>query len=67
MARTGERIEQVMLAQYVTHILAQKALDALPEFLHALDVCLRHAPCAIGRIGRPWLERRYVFLDAEIP
>ena len=38
----------VVIAQHVAHVLAQKALDALPEFLHAVDVLLLHAPRAVG-------------------
>src|SRR5260370_17742095 len=55
-ARPGEFIELVMLAQHVAHILAQETLDALAEFLHTIDVLLRHAPGAVGRIGRARLE-----------
>jgi hypothetical protein len=48
-ARADELVVQVMLAQDVAHVLAEKALDALPELLHPVDVPLRHAPGAVRR------------------
>ncbi len=42
----------LVIAQHVADVLAQKALDALPEFLHAVDVLLLHAPRAVRRVGR---------------
>src|SRR5712671_4150473 len=56
-----ELIEQLMVAQHVADVLAEKALDALAEFLHAFDVGLKHAPRAVRRIGRPRRKR----LDAQ--
>ena len=56
MARADELVEHPMVAQHVADVLAQEALDALPELLHALDVRLRHPPRAVGRVGRPRLE-----------
>jgi hypothetical protein len=47
--------------QHVADVLAEKALDALAEFLHAIDVRLRHPPGAVGRVG---LARREL-LDAR--
>ena len=38
----------VVIAQDVADVLAQEALDALAEFLHAVDVFLGHAPGAVG-------------------
>src|SRR3984893_16239713 len=51
-ARADEAVVQVVLAQYVADVLAEEALDALPELLHAVDVGLRHAPGAVRRVGR---------------
>ena len=56
-----------MLAQHVADILAQKTLDALAKFLHAVDVRLRHAPRAIGCIGRTGLELLDLLFHPEIP
>ena len=48
MARADELVEQPVIAQHVADVLAEEALDALAEFLHALDVDLRHAPVPSG-------------------
>ena len=40
VARPDELVEEVMLAQHVADVLAQKTLDALPELLHPFDVHL---------------------------
>ncbi len=50
--RPDELVVLVMVAQHVAHILAQEALDALPELLDAIDVGLGDAPRTVGRIGR---------------
>ena len=50
-----------MIAQHVADVLAEEALDALAELLHALDVRLRHPPRAVGGVGRPRLERLMLF------
>ena len=55
-ARADELLVLVMLAQNVAHVLAQEALDALAEFLHAVHVHLLHAPRAVRRVGRARLE-----------
>ena len=57
----------VMIAQDVADILAKKTLDALAEFLHAIDVLLRHAPGAVGRVGRARLEFLDLLFHPEIP
>src|SRR5262245_59458972 len=44
----NELVVLVMVPEYVADVLAEKALDALPEFLDAIDVLLLHAPCAVG-------------------
>src|SRR6185436_13385435 len=56
-----------MLTQDVADILAEETFDALAEFLHAIDVRLRHAPRAVRRIRRTRFERFYFFLHPEIP
>ena len=65
--RPDELVVLVMVAQHVADILAKKTLDAFPEFLHAIDVLLRHPPRAVGRVRRA----RFEFLDPlfhrEIP
>jgi hypothetical protein len=45
--RADEFVVLVMVTQHVADVLAQEALDALPEFLHPVDVLLRHAPRAV--------------------
>src|SRR5258705_6218368 len=67
MTRTGKAIEHPMLAQDVADVLAQETLDALPEFLHAVDVGLRHAPGAIRRVRRPWREGLDLLLHSKVP
>ena len=42
----------VVVAQDVADVLAEEALDALAEFLHAVDVLLLHAPGAVRRVRR---------------
>ena len=66
-ARADELLVQLVVAQHVADVLAEEALDALPELLHALDVALVHAPGAVGGIGRARLERLDGRLDAEVP
>src|SRR5262249_57877956 len=67
MARPDESVEQLMLAQDMADVLAEKALDALAEFLHALDVHLGHAPAAVRRVRRPRPDPRDAFLRAKVP
>src|SRR5690348_6650614 len=65
--RPDELLVLLVVAQDVADVLAEKTLDALSEFLHAIDVCLVHPPRAVGRVGlaRPeWLD---LLLDAEVP
>ena len=50
-SRTDELVVQVVIAQDVADVLAEEALDALAEFLHAIDVALLHPPRAVGRVG----------------
>jgi hypothetical protein len=51
--RTDELIVQVMIAQDVADVLAEEALDALPELLHAIDVGCRMRQVPSGAVGRP--------------
>ena len=39
---------QLMIAHHMADVLAKEALDALAEFLDAIDVALLHPPGAIG-------------------
>ena len=50
--RADELVVHVVVAQDVANVLAQEALDALAELLHAVDVGLAHAPGAVGSVGR---------------
>src|SRR5207247_2098613 len=65
-ARTREAVLAVVVAQHVAHVLAEETLDALPEFLHPVDVHLLHAPRAVGRRWRR-LERRDAPIHAVVP
>src|SRR5262245_12350635 len=65
--RTDELLVQVMVAQHVAHVLAQKTLDALAELHHSVDIALLHAPRAIRRIGRSRRERRDLLFDPVVP
>src|SRR5215203_2654336 len=56
-----------MLAQDVTYVLAQEALDALAELLDPIHVRLRHSPRAIRSVRLARLERLDLLLDLEIP
>ncbi len=67
VARANELVVLAVLAQDVTDILAKEALDALAKFLHAFDVHLLHAPCAIRRVGRAGPKLLDGFLDGEVP
>ena len=64
-ARADEFLVLVMVAQDVADVLAEEAFDALAEFLHAIDVFLRHAPGAVGRVGLARLEFLDLLLDRE--
>ena len=62
-----ELVVQPMVAQHVADVLTQITLDALAKFLHAIDVFLRHAPGAVGRVGRARIEFFDSFFDFVIP
>ena len=66
-ARADEFVVLVVVAQDVADVLAEETLDALAEFLHAIDVLLLHAPGAVGGIGRARLELLDLLFDAEVP
>src|SRR6516165_4479628 len=52
-----------VIAQDVTNILAEEALDTLAELLDAIDIALVHLP----RNTWSWAERRNLFVNREIP
>ena len=55
-----------VVADDVADVLAEEALDALAEFLHAIDVALRHAPGAVGGVGLARRELLDAGLRAEV-
>jgi hypothetical protein len=55
----------LVVAQDVADVLAQEALDALAEFLHAVDVGLAHAPRAVGASGFLGLNFLMRFLTSK--
>ena len=66
-ARADEFFVLVMVAQYMADILAEKTFDALAEFLHAVNVLLRHAPGAVRRVRLARIEFLDLLFDPEIP
>ena len=56
-----------VVAKHVTNVLAQKTLDALAKFLHAVDVFLLHSPRAVLGVGRSRFEFLDAFFDLVIP
>ena len=56
-----------VVAQNVANILAKETLDAFPEFLHSIDVFLRHSPGPIRGVGRARLESLDFLFHQEIP
>src|SRR3990172_12375967 len=51
-ARARERrLVLLVVADHVTDVLAQEALDTLAELVAALDVLLKHAPRTVGLLG----------------
>src|SRR5689334_7573898 len=65
--RPDKLIMFAMVAENVTNVLAQKAFDAFPKFLDAVDVALLHPPGAVGGIRRTWFESLDPLFDCEIP
>ena len=61
-----KRILAVAIAEHVADVLAQEALDALSELLHAIDVLLIHAVLAVG-VARPRLERADALVLPVVP
>src|SRR3990170_3610152 len=55
-----------VVADDVTDILAEEALDALAELLPAVDIDLHDAVAAAGPIGRSRLEGGYLLRDLEV-
>src|SRR5690606_24001433 len=66
VARTEELLVKMMLPQDVTYVLAEKAFDALPEFLYSVDVALHHTPRAIRCVRRTRLELPNLFFYAIV-
>ena len=62
-ARSAKLFLLVVIAQDVADILAEEALDALAELLHAIDVALVHLPLDAGAR----LEGRDLLIHFEIP
>ncbi len=59
--RAGEdRLVLLVVSDDVADCLAQEALDALAEFLDAVDVLLPHPVVSVGTGGRPWRECRHL-------
>lgn len=56
-----------MVTKDVADVLTKKALNALAELLHAVDISLIHSPSAILRVGRTRFEFLNAFLDLEVP
>jgi hypothetical protein len=65
-SRTDKLFVQLVVAKYVTDILAQKALDALPEFLNPVSIRLSHSPGAVEGIGSAGCELPDPLLRAEV-
>src|SRR5688572_13144599 len=55
-----------MLPEHMTHVLAEKTLDAFPELLHPVNVGLSHSPGTIGSIRRPGFELLDPLLDPVV-
>ena len=66
-AGSDELVVFVMIAQHMANILAEKTLDALSEFLNAVNVFLHHCPRSVGIVWFSWLKWFDLFLDAEVP
>ena len=54
------------IAQDVTHILTQEALDALAELLNPIDILLHHAVLAVG-VAWPRGEGADTFVLLVVP
>src|SRR5690606_23762621 len=67
VAGSGELRVLAVLAQHMADVLAQEALDALAELLHAVDVGLMHGPASVGVVGLARLEGLDALLDAVVP
>ena len=52
-----EFLVQVVIPEHVADVLAEEALDALPEFLDPVHVFLLHPPGAVRRVGLARGER----------
>src|SRR5882724_882772 len=61
--RPAELFVFIVLAQNVADVLAKKALNALAEFLHPINVFLLHSPIGPSL----WSERGNFLVDLVIP
>ena len=66
-ARPDEMIMQRMLTKDMTHILAEKTLDALPKLLNSINVLLRRSPCSVGGIRWPRFKLLNCLLYPVVP
>src|SRR6202011_2952230 len=63
-----ESVLAVVVAQHVADVLAQVALDALPELDDAVDVLLLHAPGLwVEGVLFAWREFRDPLVDLIVP
>src|SRR5258708_29627540 len=65
--RSYKLLVLVMVAEDVTDVLTQEALDALPKFLHPVDVGLLDTPRAVRRVRRSRRKPGDLFFDAIVP
>jgi hypothetical protein len=54
--RSDELLVFAVVAQHMTDILTEITLNALPKFLHAINVGLGHSPGSVRGIGRAGFE-----------
>ncbi len=67
VARTGIPVKELVIAQHMTDVLTEIAFDALAEFLHAINVRLRHTPRSIRHFGLARSEGSDALFDLEVP
>ena len=63
----NELVVLVVIANHMTHVLTQEALNALAELLRPLDISLRHIPSPILIVRGPRLEGLNLLLHAVVP
>src|ERR1051326_1328216 len=67
VAGPDELLVQVVVPEDMADVLAEEALDALPELLHPVHVLLLHPPGAVGGVGRARRELPDPLLHPEVP